>query len=331
MATFLTTSKMNPSLAARVERSVRGRSGSAIPMRRVIAIARVVLVLTLAFGIYSIVRGRRQERREFEQARSELLETVRTQSASVSADERAIVSRVESWLVPFSGAYEGDLVADELRAPGALEATLARPLVYVRGPIEQFTSGPRIAEASSTSTKDALLLCLMEPPQERSEKVLLDKVRAAYVGGSGMEQRTSNARRLNDAIVGLPLLLPPWSERVRNAADPPELSRLRSELARTPIERTKQAAKAELLVVAIDEPGDGKGPTELDGERPHPVRLALVDLSSAKPLLRMRFSVDPSWISNARKPTYASGLDSCALAFDVHQSVRRPASGKRIP
>jgi hypothetical protein len=68
----------------------------------------------------------------------------------------------------------------------------------------------------------------------------------------------------------------------------------------------------------MDEPGDGGGPTELDGERAHHVRLFLVDMVASKTLLRVRRLVDPTWISLAKKSDYASGLDSCGLAFDVH-------------
>ena len=93
-----------------------------------------------------------------------------------------------------------------------------------------------------------------------------------------------------------------------------------------PIARAKQAARSELLLVAIDEPGGADGPTELDGERPHPVRVALVDLVANKVLLRARHVVDPSGISPARRAMYAIGLDSCALALEVHEDVRSAAS-----
>ena len=79
-----------------------------------------------------------------------------------------------------------------------------------------------------------------------------------------------------------------------------------------------------LLVVAMDEPSDGGGPTELDGERAHAIRIGVVDLAASKILLRIRRLVDPSWISLAKKSEYANGLDSCGLAFDVHESLRLP-------
>jgi hypothetical protein len=318
---------MDPALAARIEASVRGRKrqpGAPRLSPRLVALVRVSLVLAVAFVGYSVVGARRRDRREIERTRAELLATVRTHAASLTPEDRGSVVRAESWLVRFAGAYDGDLVADEIRAPDALKATLARPAMYVRGQLGSFVSPAGIAEAAATSLKDALLLCLVEPPASKTEKVLLATVRIAYAGGAAMEDHTANVRRLNDAVVGLPLLTPQWSERVLATDEPTELARFRRELDRGSLERAKQAARAGLLVFAMDEPSDGGGPTELDGERAHAIRIGVVDLASAKILLRMRKQVDPSWISPAKKSEYAIGLDSCGLAFDVHEAARTP-------
>jgi predicted RNA binding protein with dsRBD fold (UPF0201 family) len=74
-------------------------------------------------------------------------------------------------------------------------------------------------------------------------------------------------------------------------------------------------------LLALDEPGDQGGPTELDGERPHSVRVGLVDLSTKKVLLRMRRHVDPRWLSASARAELASGIDSCELALQVHKAV----------
>lgn len=325
MASFLITSKMDPALAARIEASVSGRRnrpGAARISRRLVAVVRLGLVLVVAFGIYSFVSVRRREHQEIERTRAALLDAVRARSASLTASEKGSVGRAESWLVRLSGPYEDDLVTDELCAPGALTTLLQRETIYVRGPLGGFKNSARIAETASASSKDALLFCLVEPPPSRVEKVLLESVRVAYAGGAPIEERTANIRRLHDVVVGLPLLLPPWSDRVRRADDPADLTRLRRELERAPLDRAKQAARSGLLLVAMDEPGDGGGPTELDGERAHAVRIALVELASSRILLRVRRLVDPTWISLQKKSQYAIGLDSCGLAFDVHEQLR---------
>lgn len=332
MATFLTTSKMHPELAARIEASVRGQKHTPGAQRRlpprVVSIARAALVLVVALGVYTVVTGRRHDRAEVERTRASLLDAVGAQSAWLSAEDKGAVTRAESWLMRSSGEYEGDLVTADLSAPGALAAALARPAIYVRGPLGAFRSPTLIANAASTSAKDSLLLCLVEPPAARGEKVLLEKVLIAYGGGPALEGRTSNVRRLHEAIVGLPLLLPPWSDRVRSAPDAAELARLKRELERAPVVRAKQAVRAELLIAAFDEPSDGGGPTELDGERAHAVRVMVVELASEKVLLRARKLVDPTWISLAKKSTHATGIDSCGLAFDVHEGLRAGGPAK---
>lgn len=356
MPTFLTTSKMDPALAARIEASVRGREAlhgrtgtktgrhggtasptepqvllprrpqrSAAQRRRIVSVLRLVLVVTVALGVYNIVVARRESRRALEHARTSLLESVRVQSASLPSEDHGALSRTGTWLAAVAGPYEGDLVDPVLHAPGSLASTLARPLVYVRGSTEALGNAATLTAAAAASTKDALVLCLLEPPDSRSEKALLDKVRVAYAGGWNFESRTPNVHRLHEIAIGLPLLLPPWSERVRAADDASEVARLRAELERAPIERAKQAAAARLLLVTLDEPGDANGATELDGERVHPVRVVLVDLAASKVLLRSRHVVDPAWITPARRATYASGLDSCLLALDVREDVRKAA------
>lgn len=322
MPTFLVTSRMNPALAARVEASVTGRrprAARASNLRRLVALARVLLVLTLGLAVYAAITIRRAAQRDVERTRAELLEAVRASGETLNAEDRASLARVESWLARLSGAYEGDVL-------GGLEP-LSRPMVYVRGGITSFATHDRIADAAATSYKDALLLCLVEPPKTRLEPELVAKVHLARAGGAVMEDRTPNVRRLHDLEAGLPFLLPPWSERVRAAEDAADLSRLKKDLARAPLARAKQAARARLLLAAMDEPGEGA--TELDGERPHHVRLALVDLAEDRVLFRVRRRVDPKWITPAKRPTHATDLDGCALAFDVASASRASTSSWR--
>jgi hypothetical protein len=329
MATLLVNAKMNPALAARVDASVRGQSAAigarsrSRGRRRLSSFARLLLVVAVLALVYGMVMTRRLSQRELERSRGALLETVRRESATLTPDDQLAVSRAEGWLRKLSGAYEGDVIDDGIRGPGALGAALSRPMVYVRGPIATFSaSHDAIAMAAATSGKDALLVCLLEPAPARTERALLDKTRVAYLGGGELEARSPHVRRLHEAIVGLPLLAPSWAEGARTTTDASELARMTRQLERAPIERARQAAKAGLLLAAMDEPGEGQGPTELDGERPHAIRVGLVDVATGRVLLRIRRSVDPSWISPARRPTYASGLDSCALAFDIHERAR---------
>ena len=325
MATFLTTRRMTPELAARVEASVHGeRNGAADPREttwkpRVVAMVRLGLLIAIAAIVWGVVSLHRRDLQDLERTRAALLRAVHAASASLTPEDESAVARAESWLIRSSGAYEGDVIANELRPPGALAAVLARPAVYVRGARGQMSNSQGVAVAAAISLKDPFLVCLVNPPASRTETALLAKVRDAY--SSSAEQHSPNVRRLRDAQVGLPFLLPSWSDKVRSAKTSEELDLLRSEFEKAPIEGAKRAAKAELLVFAMDEPDDAGGPAELDGERPHSVRVGLVDLAAAKVLLRTRKPMDPSWISVAKRSLYAGGVDGCALAFDVRESV----------
>jgi hypothetical protein len=163
------------------------------------------------------------------------------------------------------------------------------------------------------------------PPASRSEKALLAKARAANAADDRMAP-AAHVERVHDAILGFPLLAPAWEARVAAAGTRAELKSLQTIFRRAPLKAAKRAAKAQLLLFVIDEPGDGKGPTELDGERPHAVRVGLVELATEKLLLQLRRHVDPGWISEKARSEYASGIDSCALALDV----RSEASGEPI-
>ena len=323
MASFLVTSKMAPELAARVEASVRGRKtkpGDTSSAAHVRALFRFALVATIVAAGTWLVVSQRQESARVARERTSLLDTVHGHNALLTEDEKGAVARDESWLMSFAAKYDGELVANELRAPGGLAATLARPAVYVHGPIDAFHTPDSVRQVAVDSVKDTFLLCLVDPPATRAEKAVLAKVRLAYDGGAPLEQRTPDVLRLADAQALLRVLSPAWEARVR-AADASQLTKLRGELDRVPIEKGKQALKAGLLIVAMDEPAPVTSPAELDGERAHEVRVAIVEASSSKVLLRLRKHVDPGdWSAKAR-PDYARGLDECGLAVDVREAV----------
>jgi hypothetical protein len=329
--TFLVTSKMPPALAARVLASVRGREvapGSGVRAVawavKALSLLRLAVLPLLAVLAGSIALRVHRERQDIERQRAQILANLQLRGGGLTDDDRRLVERATGWLTAGARAYEGDYVAPDLRGPGALKAALARPSVYVRGPIDGLADPSRLAEVAAVSYRDALLLCLVDPPAARTEKAMMAQVRAAYAGSADVEQRAANVRRLQVAIAGLPFLQPAWEAKVR-AAEADDLGGLRREIDRAPIEKAKLAAKCSSLIFAVDEVGEGPGPTEIDGERPHAIRLEVVDLALARVLLRVKKRVDPAWISLDRRPEYASRLDSCAFAFDVLADVARTA------
>jgi hypothetical protein len=335
MGTLLTTAKMPAALAERIEASVRGRdrnqglTGRAVLSPRLISVLRIALLLGAASAVASIVVAHRRDVQRFERERAALLDAVRVEGASLTAEDLGSLARAEAWLQVLGGPYEGDLVAADIRSaqtergPAALDAALSGPAVYVRGPLDAMASKMGVAEAVGASHKDAFLLCLLDPPASHGEKALLVRVHAAYSGGAFLEQHTANVFRLHDEDTGLRVLLSPWIERVRAASDPGDLQRLQKEFSQAPVARGKEAARAGLLVAVMDEAAVGGGPTDLDGEHAHPVRVGMVDLANARVVLRLRKVVDPKPWSAPSRAQYASGLDGCSLALDVREAVAR--------
>lgn len=322
MPTLLVTRKMSPELAARVQASVQGRRAkpgarlkpSSVSLLR---LGLLLFIVSLSSWLGLSIRG---IHRETEAKRAVLLERAKSEAEGIGPEELDAVTRISQWLTLFSGGYAGDSIADELRAPGAFAKTLAQPAVYVRGPLSGF-GGPHTAETAAGSYPDALVLCLVQPPAERTEKLLRSKARASYTSREAGMRPAAHVERLFDAFVGLPLLGAEWQQRVAEAGSTEVLTRLEQRFDQAPLASAKRAARARYLLLAMDEPGDDKGPTELDGERPHSVRVGLVDLVSKKVLLRLRRPVDPRWASPSTRAELASGIDSCDLALQVHQAV----------
>jgi DNA mismatch repair protein MutS2 len=55
----------------------------------------------------------------------------------------------------------------------------------------------------------------------------------------------------------------------------------------------------------------------------HQVRVAVVDLRAQRVLLRARKRVDPNWLAESTRSTFATAVDGCALAFDVRAALAR--------
>lgn len=323
MATFLTTRKMSPELAARVEAAVTGKPvGRSKASPKLTALLRAGGVAAVIALVAWIAVTRRQSIAELEADRAALLAELHEDASRATDADKAIVPRIEVWAGLHSGAYEGDLVDGALRDEGARQALLARPIVYVRGPLGGFSSTKGIAEMGETTFRDAFVLCLFEPPSKRSEKLLREAARAALAGGERVKA-AAHVERFHVARAGAPLLMPAWEERVRGAEKRRELAELRGELKRASLREAVRVMKTRLLLTVMDEPKDGNGPTEMDGANRHHVRVTLLDMEAEteKVLLRQRLLVDPAWISVDTRAEYGSGINSCELALEVRAAM----------
>ncbi|HEY5957690.1 MAG TPA: hypothetical protein VIV60_14100 [Polyangiaceae bacterium] len=327
MLTLLANPKMNPRLQARVRSSVSGRRRNALRSRasaRLLSLLRVGGVIGVAAIVALGLLTRRRINSEFTAAKQELLNAWFAETRGVSVDDFAQFARVEAALSQMAGNYQGDVVVERLRSPAALAEALRAPAIYVRGPLAAFASQADIRKIANDSGRDALLSCLLDPPAERSEKALLPKARAALLGSAAQDPPIREVSRLFELESGIQFLKQEWGDRVRGARDLQELSKLSRELRHAPILRAKHALKSRLLIGVADEANEGNGPTELDGEHRHQVRLLVSDIATGDVLLRQRRVVDPAWITANRRSQYARELDGCRFALEVREQVSSP-------
>jgi hypothetical protein len=337
--TFLTTPRMNPALRARVERSVsRGAKarhhtkqlglGPLFQGRARLGVGRLIPLVALAVVALLVGLARRQDQHDVEEQRAAVLAALEAHRSALPPGHESFLATTEQLVRELAtGAYAGDLVAPELLLPGALDGLLARPAVYVRGATPELRDPARLAEAAATSTKDAFLLCLVEPPVSRDERAVLGKIRGVSFGGAMVDAQTANIRRLVEAQVGFAVLGPAFEAEARAAEALAPLQKLAKDLQAAPIEAASRAAAAELLIVVADEAEDAAPKSKTSGtddplgyraqERAHEVRVALVDLTSGRALLRLRRRVDASNRSERATALYRAAIQGCDLALDV--------------
>jgi hypothetical protein len=324
MPTLLVNPKMDPALAARIYASVTGRRGRVMAARstaRLVATLRFAVIFGVVALVAAILLQVRSDRAKLVTQRSALLGTWSAHASSFTAHQKEFLVRLERLFVRYAGPYSGDSVADELRAPGGLDAALARPSVYVRGPLAALATSDGLTRAANDSGKDSLLVCLVSPPGSRSEKDLLKTARVAMSGGTPVQELAPQVRRLLEAEVALPFVMPAWGDRIRAAKDAHALDRLELALKKAPLAAAKKVLEAELVIAVFDEPASTGAATELDGENPHDVRLVILEIETGRALLVMRRQVDPTWITPNRRSLYARELDGCKLALEVRDAV----------
>ncbi len=320
MGTFLTTPKMSPELAARVEAAVTGKPAAAKMSPKVVALLRFFGIVGFVGIIVWLFVVRRQAALALEANRNEILAQLHEQTSQVTEKDRAMLPQIEKWVAEQSKEYEGDLIDDSLRGAGMM-ATLSRPIMYIRGPVEGFKTVQGLADMGQTTYRDAFLLCLFDPPAKSTEKTLRDTARVVLAPNSERNKATAHVVRFHNARAGLPYFSPQWEERLRGLDNSRELNEMRKKLNGAMLEESVRAIKARLLLVVMDEPKDGKGPTEIDGANRHYVRVLLQDLDADKALLRQRKLVDPAWIPTDRRGEHSNGMNSCELGMEVRAAI----------
>jgi hypothetical protein len=320
--TFVVTSKMSPALAARVQAAVSGRQQAGDSRKsRLKALFRLLTFVFVVGSALGVVHFRQRRTQQLESLRAELLDQQARDANQLTRADRELPARVTAAIaLHTSPSYPGDQLAPELFSDATLTAALAAPTLYLRGPLEALAQSARVNELAESSSKDAFVLCLLAPPDARTEKALRLKASAAYAQGPSM-QATAHVERVAPLLLALHLLDQDWRERIQRAETSQALRSLQKLFDAAPLAAAVRSAKARQLLLVLDETSTAKGPTELDGERAHTVRVVLTDLTNGEVRVRFRHDVDPSWLSDNARTQYASGIDSCSLGLDLRKFV----------
>jgi hypothetical protein len=317
--TFLVNAKMNPALRARVERSLGGRSRAARLPPRFIAVLRFASLAGLVASVLWFVSFQRQQASELDHEKRELSARLALHSDALSPSDLLTVTRAKEWLRRLKGDYGGDWVNEQIATTDAVERALRQPAAYVRAEVEKVHSDDDIDAALASSPVDALVRCLYEPPDSDTEKALLGKLDALRSSAGA----SSNFASLGAAVVALPLLEPSFRERIARAERIEDVHALARVVDGAPLSSATRAARAEVLIVAFDEPKEAGSVVELDGTHRHAVRVHAVDLRNERELWRQRRLVDPAWISEAKRVKHARALVDCRLGYDVSRALRQ--------
>lgn len=327
MPSFLVNPKMNPTLAARVQSSLRGARGAARPtsnqpLRTVLV--RVGVLVALAAVVLAVVREVQTRRDELSAAKQALLKARADLQATLTPQARAIGERVSRLLTHEANSYHGAVRHQRLGRLEDWDALLARPMVYARVDVDKVAQAERFDAALSESRKDAFIACLARPPADRTEKELMKRVSDAF--GQGAQEYTSNIHRAHDALVTLRVLDRAIDRQIERAEELQPVLALQHTWEQARIDERLPAVFGEILVAVLDEPKVPDTPVELDGASVHGVRLVVVDISGGQDqvLLRTHFDLNPSWVSERRRHQYAQGLDGCRMAYDVRTALAQP-------
>jgi hypothetical protein len=322
--TWLVTDRMHPALAARVARQVRAKGRvlqrSELRQRRSATFGKLVpLFAMLAVGAL-FVAARIHDGSRFAARKAESRQALAGAREAVSSIDPARVEAARNAITRLARRGSApDVVDESLRAPGALDDFLSRPGLYVRGMRPAMEEASALADEAAYSMKDGLLLCLFEPPRSVAESDLLPHIRSRYLEGALVDEATGPIRRLVDLERAHGLRSPLLDQGIDRARTRAELDRLDLSVRKVDVEAGLRAARAEVVVVALDEP-PGLRPTDDDGS-PHEVRVSLIDLEADRELVTLTRRVGELPMRSSTRARYGVLLDACALAVEVRLAL----------
>jgi len=321
MPSFLLNERMNPELKRRVRLSLksdlRERAGGQSARQGHWAVRAMMVLGVIGLASFLTVTYR-QSRAELARERAQLLSAYQRQAAVFDAAFRARTEKVERLLAHAHEPYVGDWIDPGIRQAGALDALLAQPLSYVRGPIRGFLSDAERRQTSKEAGPEALIRCLVDPPASIKESELLRHLGRIYQP----KRFVGRFYDFENARGAFAFLDSGFEDEVRHADRMKQLLAQSRELREQKLGQAAEARQVRLFVSVFDEPKDRGAAADFDGEAVHYLRLSVLDLDTPRVWLRVRRQVDPQWISEKSRLAYSRELDSCRLAYELRQELR---------
>lgn len=313
MPSLLVNSSMPKALRTRIETALVSdlRQRTLFPGRgRARKYIRAVLALASIALSWTLVVTYRQSRREVEQKRSATLSSYQRLAATADTATRARIASARERIAQLGAAKNG---WSEVGGHAEVAALAGRPLLYLRADAHTLQRPSGSEAAARDSEVDALAACLVTPPANLRESTLLRAI--------GKSAPKGHVHALSEALAALDFFDSNFAEQVRSAEHMQELEHLATRLTRPTLEQAVLSLRAEVLLVVIDEPKAEGVVSDFDGEAAHAIRLAAIDLASARVIWQHRAEVDPAWISDKSRLAYSRALNGCRLAYDLRQGA----------
>jgi hypothetical protein len=244
---------------------------------------------------------------------------IESQKAALFAKQRGVLAelgprieplkrRVEDWTVAAAGPYQGDSVAEELKA---FDFT-ALPGVYLRLRLADATSPESIRKASASSLRDGFTSCLFREPNALPTsgpacKASRDCSPGTFCNETDHCMPPAQPYNLRTVYHGTRVLGDEWSLGLRGAGDDMKMRLLEREFESAIKDDIPlvidMLTRAQFFMLVLDEDPPGYAPVsgraaEALGAIPHAARVELFNLKSKgdQPLLRLRREIDARFV-----------------------------------
>lgn len=267
---------------------------------------------------------------------------VLAQQRSVAAETAPLYfplrEKVEAWTIDLAKNEPGaDEISPKLKEPGAAEALLQKPGIYLRLAQPDALTVPKLRAAAMDSLRDAFTACFLraknpDPRDGKECKSTKECEKGLICNEVGHCTVLSQPANLRVAYRGMRVLEDTWVREVQTATDALRLRLFESDLNAAVAADIPAAielmVRAQYFLVVLDEIPEGTKPEgkatveETVQSLVHPTRVGLYDVKSGELLFRGRREIDvtvpvvPGSVEVQRRQVL-----NCALARDVRHTL----------